>query len=434
MSSIPFGHQFKDKYFGYLDPEVTLTNHGSFGTTPGIVVDAAKRALERHEKYPCRDALYTVTDEYKRQLKLVAGYLGLEYLNCAFVTNATTGVNTVLRSIPFDFQKDKVLFHSTTYGACANTVKFLHDYFGLQYDVVEINYPCEDDSVLEAFEAKLKTKEYKLCLFDLISSHPGVTIPYKGIIELCHKYDTWSLIDGAHSAGQVHLKFINELKPDFFTTNLHKWLYCPKSVALLYVDPKHHAMIQTMPISHNYSSPDCQYIEGDDEHNANLLINKFAFVGTASYASYMACEVALTFRKEICGGEDKIRQYQFQLQEEAIPKVLEVFGEGSKLLENSTKTLRPPGLFCVELPIPEDLKFLVTKMTADPVFFAKFKASCEKTAVFDHKCHAPFTLNNNHIFVRFSVQVFNEVQDYEKAAAVVKGIIYENLRKEASSS
>lgn len=434
MNTVPFGHEFKAKYFTYLDSEVTLLNHGSFGTTPTMVLDAAKKSLEEHEKYPCRDYFLTFIEEYKRQLQLVAKYLDLEYKNCAFVTNATTGVNTVLRSIPFNFSKDKILFHSTTYGACANTVKFLHDYFGLQYDVIDINYPCGNDVIVQDFEKRLQTKEYKVCLFDMITSQPGATLPYKELIQLCRKYGTWSLVDGAHAAGQVDFAFVNELKPDFLTTNLHKWLSCPKSVALLYVDPKHHVMIQTIPISHNYTAPACQYVEGDDGHNSNILVNKFAFIGTVSYSSYFAVEEALKFRKDICGGEEKIREYQWDLQEAAIPKILEVFGQGSVLLENSTNSLRSPGLFCIELPIKSECQHLIEKMSTDRIYFLNFKSKCDKIMLAEYKCYAPFQINNSHLFIRFSVQVFNEPSDYEKGAAIIKDIIYGVLEEEANNT
>lgn len=430
---VPFGHEFKAKYFSYLDPSVILLNHGSYGTTPSPVIDAQKLAVEEHEIYPCRYEYYDVIDEYKQNLENVCDYLDLDYHNCALVANATTGVNTVLRSIPFDFANDRVLFHSTTYGACANVVKFLHDYYGLKYDVVPINYPCNDDKILADFESFLKEKEYKLCLFDMITSQPGATLPYKELTKLCKKYSTWSLIDGAHAAGQVDLSFINELKPDFLTTNLHKWLSCPKSVGLLYVDPIHHALIQTLPVSHNYSSPYCQLKDGDIEHNRNIMFYKFAFIGTAGYSSYFSVSAAIKFRKEICGGESTIRKYQTDLQALAIPKILESFGKGALLLENDTKTIRCPGLFCVELPIPDEYQGILKKMNDSTEYFSEFKGKCDKISIFEKKCYAPFQVNNNHLFVRFSVQIFNELKDYENGSKIIKEVIFRVLKSEFES-
>ena len=96
MSTIPFGYEFKTKYFSYLDPSVILLNHGSYGTTPSSVIDKQKSLVESHEVYPCRHQYFEVIEEYKHQLEVLANYLGLDYYNCAVVENATTGVNTCL--------------------------------------------------------------------------------------------------------------------------------------------------------------------------------------------------------------------------------------------------------------------------------------------------------------------------------------------------
>ena len=112
---------FKSNYFTSLDPDVTLVNHGSFGTTPTCVLEKQIEISKAHERYP--DAFYALEAEalYKKQISALSKYLGIDSRNLALVTNATTGVNTVLRSIPWDFGHDKVLLHSTSYKACANT-------------------------------------------------------------------------------------------------------------------------------------------------------------------------------------------------------------------------------------------------------------------------------------------------------------------------
>ncbi|GAV53508.1 hypothetical protein ZYGR_0AK00100 [Zygosaccharomyces rouxii] len=173
---VAFGHEFRKKHFSLIGNDITLINHGFFGVTPTSVVEDQKKLTEGEEKYSDEFFFSKDAEEYVKQLKQLGSYLCVDFRNLALVTNATTAVNTVLRSIPWDFSKDKVLFHSTTYQACANTIEFLSDYFKLQYDVLELQYPLEDDEVLVLFEEKLSTGEYTLCLFDMISSMPGVKI------------------------------------------------------------------------------------------------------------------------------------------------------------------------------------------------------------------------------------------------------------------
>ncbi|SCW01406.1 LAFE_0D11870g1_1 [Lachancea fermentati] len=433
--TIPFGYQFKQKYFTLLDPEVTLVNHGSYGTTPACVIERQKELCEAHEKYPDRFQAYEVEGEYRKQVELLGKYLNVDYHNLALVTNATTGVNLVLRSIPWNFSKDKVLFHSTTYGACGNTVKFLNKYFNLQYDVVDLEYPMEDAEVLRRFEEKLATGNYKLCLFDMITSMPGVKLPYEEIISLCKMYDTWSLLDGAHAAGQVDLDFIDRLQPDFLTTNLHKWLSVPKACGMLYVNPKHQGMVQSMPVSWNFGADVSVPIENpsspqEEAHNRDIMLNKFWFIGTASYCQYLCIEEALRFRSEDCGGEENIRRYQYTLQKSAIKTIQKVFGPGAELLQNSTGTLNPPGLFNVSLPIEPKYQEILNRMANDFHYFRRVKFACDKKTIGVNKAYAPFQIHNGKLWVRFSVQIFNEVQDYEIGAKSVKSVVEDVFEKE----
>lgn len=334
-----FGHKFKEQHYTLLDPNVILLNHGSFGTTPTCVIDKQNEVARRHEWYPDYFETFEVEELYREQIQALSDYIEVDSRNLALVTNATTGVNTVIRSIPWNFSEDKILFHSTAYEACKNTIKFMSDYYGLQYDVIELSYPLEDSEVLSKFEEKLSTNEYRLCMFDMISSMPGVKLPYEDLIKICQNYNTMSLLDGAHAAGQVSLKFLDDLQPDFMTTNLHKWLSVPKACALLYVNKKHHGIIQTLPISWNYSSESCKPIaqpktDEDRKHNDSVMHNKFWFIGTCSYSQYFCISEAIKFRNQVCGGEECIRSYQKKLQKEAISAVIKEFGPGSVLLQN----------------------------------------------------------------------------------------------------
>lgn len=129
------------KYYTYLDPAVNVVNHGSYGTTPSMVIDAQIASVKKHESYPDEYEYIEGPREYKRQAKLIAQYLGLNWENLALVQNATTGINVFFRSIPFDFENDIVVLPSTTYGACSNTVKFMNVTYGLKYKTIDLTFP-----------------------------------------------------------------------------------------------------------------------------------------------------------------------------------------------------------------------------------------------------------------------------------------------------
>lgn len=407
----PFGTEFKNKHFTLLDPEVVPVNHGSYGTTPTSVIESQIQACREHEKYPDDFEQFQVFDIYKDQINYLATYLGLNGENLVLVSNATAAINTVLRSIPWDFSKDTILLHSTTYQACANTATFMRDYYGLKLETVDLQYPLDDSKVVSLFREKLvANRSIRVVMFDVISSMPGVKVPYEQLIKLCREFNVLSLIDGAHAVGQLDLTFLDTLQPDFFTSNLHKWLYVPKSVAMLYVNPRHHDMIQSMPVSWNYSAGKIS------------LCEKFAYYGTASYASIMCIKAAIDFRASICGGEENIQQYQYKLRKDAVSLVKAIFGEGAELLENQGQTLRVPGMFNINLPLRR-----IEVLLENKEIYAKFRINCHKQMVKEDKAFVPIFIHNNKLWARFSVQVFNDLKDYKIAAESVKSVVESQL-------
>ena len=84
-----------------LDPAVTFLNHGSFGACPRVVLDAQREWRARLESEP---VLFLgrqwegLVDEVRAAL---GAFVGASPDDLALVTNATAGVNTVLRSLRF---------------------------------------------------------------------------------------------------------------------------------------------------------------------------------------------------------------------------------------------------------------------------------------------------------------------------------------------
>ncbi|KAL6942088.1 hypothetical protein ACO0QE_003254 [Hanseniaspora vineae] len=426
---VQFGHQFKQTHFRQLEKDVVLINHGSYGTTPSMVLDEQIKVVKEHEDYPDRFEYFTGGDKYIKQVQALATYMGLSDLwkSIVLVSNATTGVNTVLRSYPWNFSKDKLLLHSTTYGACSNTVQFLHDYYGLQYEVVSLQYPMEDCDVVAKFEEKLQKGGFTMCMFDMISSIPGVTLPFEQLTELCNKYRVLSLIDGAHGAGLVDFGFVATCKPTFVVSNLHKWLNVPKSCAMLYVDPKFHHVVQSILISWNYhlkpSKPDM------------LLVEKFARTGTISYSSYLCVKKAIEFRSIVCGGEENIRNYQISLRQQAVPKISAIWTHDSRdkanILENSTNTLSCPGMFSVRFPLDKHkYKLVYEKLLTDASYYPVLYKKYVDLVIKKYKTYAPFGVHNKEVYVRFSAQVFNEVQDYVVGAKLIETVLYKIFDQE----
>ena len=76
-----------------LDPDVLHLNHGSFGATPGVVLEAQQRLRQRLEANPTR---FFLGGEYQALLDeargAVASFVGADEAGLVFVPNATAGV------------------------------------------------------------------------------------------------------------------------------------------------------------------------------------------------------------------------------------------------------------------------------------------------------------------------------------------------------
>ena len=204
---VPFGKEFRNKYFTNIEDGVYPVNHGSYGLTPTPIHEKYLQYITENAGYTDKFMKYTTKDIYINSLKTVANILQADYHNFAFVENATSGVNTVLRSIPLS-KGDKIVIQSTVYGACGNTVKFLRNRYDIEMIVVEVNYPMTQEEIVAKFKKIFIIEKPKLCMFDAITSMPGVVFPFEELVKLCKSimFYLWLMalmvLDAFHSTCQ----------------------------------------------------------------------------------------------------------------------------------------------------------------------------------------------------------------------------------------
>ena len=112
-----------------LDPRVEFLNHGSFGACPRRVLDVQQELRARMERQPVlflSRELEPLLDEARAAL---ARFVGANPDDLAFVPNATTGVNTVVRSLRLG-PGDEVLTTDHAYNACRNALRVLEPEIG----------------------------------------------------------------------------------------------------------------------------------------------------------------------------------------------------------------------------------------------------------------------------------------------------------------
>ena len=347
-----------------------------------------------------------------------------------FVANATEGVNTVLRNLAWDDDcKDVVITFTTVYGACGNSVDYLVDYNKgkVSHRQIELNYPVEDEEILDKFRSAVKMVEaegnrVKVCMFDVVSSMPGVVFPWQDMVKLCRELGVLSLVDGAQGVGMVHID-LSKADPDFFVTNCHKWLHVPKGCAVFYVPERNHRLITTTLATSAGYEPQTERgtIPTATTSKQGHFVFNFQWQGTRDYSSYLCVKDAIAWRKDVLGGEERIIEQLWSLNKKGSKRTAELLG--TQVLENKKGTLSDCAMANVALPLWVEEKgegagggdAVVPRAEAADAF-----AWMMKTAVTDYKTEMPLYVADGRFWTRLSAQVYVDMEDYEYAARTLK--------------
>ena len=81
----------------------------------------------------------------------------------------------------------------------------------------------------------------------------ALVFPVKEICDRAKELGLITIIDGAHIPGHIPLN-LEEIKADFYTGTLHKWLLGPKGSTFLYVNKNFQNLIEPLIISWGYEA------------------------------------------------------------------------------------------------------------------------------------------------------------------------------------
>ncbi|MEG4286737.1 aminotransferase class V-fold PLP-dependent enzyme [Microcoleus sp. A006_D1] len=274
-----------------LDRDITFLNHGSFGACPIPVLEAQTSFREQLEREPLRFLMREFEPLLDNARNQLAAFIGASEEELAFVPNATTGVNAVLRSL-FFAPGDELLTTNQEYNACRNTLDFIAERTGAKIIVAEVPFPIESpEEIIEAI-IKCVSPQTKLALLDHIVSQTGLIFPIKQLVGELGNRGVDVLVDGAHAPGMVALN-LEEIGAAYYTGNCHKWLCAPKGAAFLYVRRDKQDGIRPTTISHGANSPRA------DKSRFQL---EFDWMGTVDPSPYLCVPVAINFMGSLLSG------------------------------------------------------------------------------------------------------------------------------------
>lgn len=236
-----------------LDPEIVFLNHGSFGACPQPVLAYQRRLQDELESEPVRFFLERSMQLWEDVRTEVSRFVGADPAGLVFVRNATTGINTALRSLDLR-SGDEILVTNQEYQACRNAADQVANERGARVVPVAVPFPLSsEDEVVGAVLAGV-TPRTRFALLDHVTSQTGLVLPIARLVNELRARGIETIVDGAHAPGMVPLN-LDELGAAFFTGNCHKWLCTPKGAAIFYVREDWRDRTRPLVISHGASAP-----------------------------------------------------------------------------------------------------------------------------------------------------------------------------------
>lgn len=236
-----------------IDPDIVYLNHGAYGACPTAVLQVQSELRAHLEASPMRFFVREYEGRLDEARTALASFLDADPDDLSFVSNATSGVNAVLRSLRFA-PGDELLTTDHEYNASRNALDWVASRSGAQVVTATLPWPSPTPAaVVEAVLARV-TPRTRLFLVDHITSQTALVLPLRELVQALRARGVETLVDGAHAPGQVPLS-LRTLNAGYYTGNCHKWLCAPKGAAFLYVRKELQEDLKPLSVSHGHNSP-----------------------------------------------------------------------------------------------------------------------------------------------------------------------------------
>lgn len=372
-----------------LDPEVTFLNHGSFGATPRCVLEKQSQLRAQMERQPVKFLDRDLRPMLDESLATIGALLGTSPKNLAFVPNATYGINSVVKSLRFE-PGDELVIVEHGYGAIIKTLQNVADRTGAKVVRVPTPFPVESPDELVRAVVGAFNERTRFVVIDQITSPTAMILPVKPIVEACRERGILAMVDGAHAPGMIPLN-IDDMAPDFWSGNLHKWVCAPKGAAVLYVRPGLANRIEPVVTSHNFTMK---------------FPEEFFWTGTDDPTPYICARWAIDFMAGL--GWPRVHTHNHVLVRYGRRVIAEAIG-GSLPVPDGTQYYGSMAI----IEFPSKVKFATIE-----------EARGFQNRLYDqHRVEVPMTLIDGRSFIRISAQVYNAPQEYERLGQALASML-----------
>lgn len=380
MTNFPqFGHARRNDFL--LAERIDHLNHGGYGATPRIVLDAAREWQRRMEADPSTFFRRDLPGLIRNTADRVAAFLGGRGEDWAFIENATAGLNAVIASLPLK-AGDELLCLSQVYGAIGNALRHHAERCGARLVEIDVKVPfVEPAPLLEALRAAIGPRT-RLACFDHITSAGAVVLPIREMAAICRKRGVPVAVDGAHAPGQIALD-VPALGVDWYVGNLHKWAFAAKGTAVIWCAPERQQALHPTAISHALGQG---------------FTAEFDYTGTRDNSAWLAATAALDYLDGL--GGDTVRARNAALAREA----------GAMLIDAWDSEAAAAPEFCASM-----VSARLPGRAGSDRFAARGLAARLNE---EHGVTAGIMVLRGGLWIRVSAQIYNEIGDYRRLAAI----------------
>uniref|UniRef100_A0A5B7BKZ4 Putative L-cysteine desulfhydrase n=1 Tax=Davidia involucrata TaxID=16924 RepID=A0A5B7BKZ4_DAVIN len=296
--------------FAHHQPGVARINNGSFGSCPASIIAAQRRWQLRFLQQPDELFFNHLQKGILESRTVIKNLINADDVEeVSIVDNATTAAAIVLQHIGWGFAEgrfqkgDAVVMLHCAFQAVKKSIEAYVTRAGGSVIEVQLPFPVNSNGEIIAefrkglAKGKANGRKVRLAIIDHITSMPCVVIPVGELVKICREEGVDHVfVDAAHAIGSLRVD-VKEIGADFYVSNLHKWFFCPPSVAFLHCRRKtpissdlhlHHPVV-----SHEYG---------------NGLAIESAWIGTRDYSSQLVVPSVLDFVNRFEGGIEGIRK------------------------------------------------------------------------------------------------------------------------------
>ncbi len=280
----------RDPHPWTLEPGRVFLNHGSYGACPRPVLQLQQEIRDQLERSPS-DFMARLPRRLEAAREEMAEFLQARPEELAWTPNATSGVNAVLRSLPWQAGQE-ILTTDHVYNACGNVLDYLAETSGVRVVRVALPFPDPGDICGQVLGAV--TPATRLALLDHVTSATALVLPIAELAGRLRDRGVKVLVDGAHAPGMLplDLSHLGQAGVSFYSGNLHKWCCAPKGSGFLWAALADQRGLHPSVISHGYNSPSPR----------SRFLEEFDWCGTFDPSAWLAAPASIQLLEELFPG------------------------------------------------------------------------------------------------------------------------------------